>query len=623
MGSRAGALTVAPDDGETGPLAGAGSGSPGAAGDFPADIPLPAMGLPASGRRWRLRTVDAARAAALAGHGALEPVLARILAARGVGVDGLEDYLNPSLRRAMPDPFVLKDMDRAAARLTRAVVDGETVGLFGDYDVDGTTSAALFKLYFDAIGAPMPVYLPDRMAEGYGPSIDAFLDLKRQGAEVIVTVDCGASAHGPIEAAAAEGLDVVVIDHHQMDGPPPAGAAAAVNPNRLDDASGLVNLSAAGVSFMALAALNRALREAGYFKTRPEPNLLSLLDLAALGLVCDVMAITGLTRVMVAQGLKVLGRGGNKGLAALGARAGVKGPPSTYHLGFLLGPRINAAGRIGHARLAFELMTTPDAARREALAEELHVMNAARQEIEAQVQEAALRDIERHQRHADDVIVTAGEDWHAGVIGIVAGRLKEIYDRPVIVIGLEGAAGKGSGRSISGADLGGAIAAARREGLLVAGGGHAMAAGLTIAADKIETFRGWLKARLAGEVARARADRTLDIDAVIAPGAVTKAFSDMVARAGPFGPGNAEPVFALSGVRAISARTVGKGHLSVVLANDSGDKARGIAFRAKGEALGDILESRARIHVAGKVRADDWRGGDAGQIQISDAAPAA
>ena len=591
--------------------------------EFPVDIPLPPMGLAASGRRWRLRAVDPGRAAALAREGALDPILARILAARGVGADALEDYLKPSLRRAMPDPFVLKDMDRAAARLARAVIDGEQVGLFGDYDVDGTTSAALFKLYFDAIGVPLGVYLPDRMAEGYGPSIEAFRVLKGEGAEVIVTVDCGASAHEPIEAAAAEGLDIVVIDHHLMDGPPPAGAAAAVNPNRLDDASGLVNLSAAGLACMALVALNRALREASFFENRPEPDLMSLLDLAALGLVCDVMQITGLTRVMVAQGLKVMARGGNKGLAALGARAGVKGPPSTYHLGFLLGPRINAAGRIGHARLAYELMTTADAARREALAEELHVMNAARQEIEADVQDAALRDIERHQRHADDVIVTAGEGWHAGVIGIVAGRLKEIYDRPVIVIGLDGDVGKGSGRSIAGADLGAAIAEARHKGLLIAGGGHAMAAGLTIAADQVPDFRRHINDRLVAEVAQARAGRTFDIDAVIAPDAVTKPMSDLIARAGPFGPGNAEPVFALSNMRTKSVRTVGKGHLSVVLANDAGAEARAIAFRAKGEALGDILESGGRFHVAGKVRADDWRGGDAGQLQIVDAAPAA
>jgi single-stranded-DNA-specific exonuclease len=527
----------------------------------------------------------------------------------------------------MPDPFVLKDMDRAAERLARAVVDGETVGIFGDYDVDGTTAAAILKLYFDAVGARSLIYLPDRIAEGYGPSIEAFRQLIAEGAGVIVTVDCGATAHEPIEQAAADGADIVVFDHHLMSGPPPSGAAAVVNPNRQDDISGLGGLSAAGVAFMAAVALNRALREAGHFRDRPEPNLIGLLDLAALGLVCDVMPITGLTRVMVAQGLKVLGGnvgggGGNPGLKALGERAGMKGPPSAYHLGFLIGPRINAAGRIGHARLAFELMTTSDAARRADLAERLHIMNAERQEIEADVQAGALRDIEIHQRHADDVIVTAGAGWHPGVIGIVAGRLKEIYDRPVIVIGVDGDVGKGSGRSIAGVDLGAAINAAKSEGLLIAGGGHAMAAGLTIDAGRIDALRRLLNAELAGDIMRARENRMLDIDAVVGPTAVSKSFADLVATAGPYGPGNPEPTFALLNMRAAYLKTVGKGHVSLSLVSETGETVRAIAFRAAGEALGEVLASGRRLHAVGKIRADDWRGGDAGQLQISDAAPA-
>ena len=587
------------------------------------DIPLPPMGAAASGRRWRLRAADLREALAISQKAGLDPLLARVLAARGVTQETVEDYLAPSLRRAMPDPLVLKDMDRAAARLAEAILEGQGIGLFGDYDVDGTTAAAVFKLYFDAVGVPLTVYLPDRILEGYGPSADAFRTLKEDGAEVIVTVDCGASAHGPIEAAARDGVDVVVIDHHLMDGPPPEGAVATVNPNRADDISGLTGLSAAGVAFMALTALNRALRSAGFFKDRQEPDLRMLLDLTALGLVCDVMPITGFTRVLVAQGLKVLGAGGNPGLAVLGERAGVKGPPSAYHLGYLLGPRINAAGRIGHARLAFELMTTQDPARRAELAERLHVLNAERQEIEAAVQAAALRDIESCQRHADDVIVTAGEGWHPGVIGIVAGRLKEIFDRPVAVISLDGETGKGSCRSIAGVDLGAAIAAARSEGLLLAGGGHAMAAGLTVAADRIDAFRRRMNEMLADDAAAARRNRTLDIDAVVAPSAVAKSFSDMIARAGPFGPGNPEPVFALCNMRVEGAKIVGKGHLSLSLVSDGGARVRGIAFRAAGESLGEILKTGERVHIAGKIRADDWRGGEAGQIQVSDAAPAA
>ncbi len=583
-------------------------------------LALPSMGVAASGRTWRLRDADARAAMAIAQSLDLDPVLARILSARGVTAETAAQYLNPSLRDEMPDPFVLKDMDRATERLASAVTSGETIGVFGDYDVDGTTASSILKLYFDWIGAPSLVYLPDRITEGYGPSASAFKALQNEGAGVIVTVDCGASAHEPIEQAARDGVDIVVFDHHLMNGPPPEGARAVVNPNRPDDISGLGNLSAAGVAFMGVVALNRALRDQGFFDGKTEPNLTKLLDLTALGLVCDVMPITGLTRTLVAQGLKVLGGEGNPGLKALGDRAGMKGPPSAYHLGFLLGPRINAAGRIGHARLAFELMTTDDRERRIELAERLHVLNAERQEIEADVQEAALRDIEINQRHADDVIVTAGEGWHPGVIGIVAGRLKEMFDRPVIVIGLDGDEGKGSGRSITGVDLGAAIGDAKDEGLLAAGGGHAMAAGLTIERAKIGAFRRALNVRLRNDIVKARENRTLDIDAVVAPGAVTKTFANLVATAGPYGPGNPEPSFVLLNMRGAYQKTVGKGHLSLTLKSETGESVRAIAFRAGGEPIEEILKSGQRFHVAGKVRADDWRGGDAGQLQISDAA---
>ncbi|GAB4516357.1 MAG: single-stranded-DNA-specific exonuclease RecJ [Amphiplicatus sp.] len=578
------------------------------------------MGPTASGRRWALREADPRAALAIEQKTGVAPLVARALAARGVTGETARAYLNPSLRDSMPDPFVLRDMDRAAARLAEAVLSGETVGVFGDYDVDGTTAAAIFRRYFDAIGAPLSVYLPDRLLEGYGPSIEAFRDLARAGARLVVTVDCGASAHATIEQAAGEGLDVLVIDHHQMSGPPPTGAVAVVNPNRSDDVSGLVNLSAAGLAFMAVAALNRALREAGWFKARPEPNLLQLLDLAALGLVCDVMPITGLARVMVAQGLKVLGQGGNPGLKALAARAGVKGAPSTYHLGFLLGPRLNAAGRIGHARLALELLTGADPARLSALAERLHVMNAERQAIETAVLEAAIAQVEQTDAHEASVIVAAGEGWHPGVIGVVAGRLKEKYDRPAVVIGLEGEMGKGSGRSIAGVDLGAAVAAAKAEGLIAAGGGHAMAAGLTIARAAVAPFTAFLNERLGGDVALARADRRLDIDGVVAVGAVSGALAAMIERAGPFGPGNPEPLVALTNVRPVSARTVGAGHVSCLLANDSGETARAIAFRAGENGLAEMLGAGRRLHAAGRIRRDDWRGGERAQLHLVDAA---
>ena len=581
---------------------------------------LPPMSDPASGRRWIMRDVDAREALTIAQTLNLDPVLARVIASRGVTAAEASVFLNPSLRDTMPDPYVLADMDVAAKRLASAITDGQRVGVFGDYDVDGVTASAILKSYFDMISAPLDVYLPDRITEGYGPSADAFLQLQANGAELVVTVDCGANAHGPVEEAVDAGLEIIVLDHHMMSGPGPKGAVATVNPNRPDDISGLGNLSAAGVAFMTVVATNRLLRDNGFFTEKPAPDLMSLLDLTALGLVCDVMSLKGLTRTLVAQGLKVMRDGGNPGLQSLGERAGVKGAPSTYHLGFLLGPRINAAGRVGHARLAYELLTTSDPRRRHELAEELHVLNAGRQEIEADVQAAALRDIERHQRHHDQIVVAAGEGWHPGVIGIVAGRIKEEVDKPVVVIGIEHGVGKGSGRSITGVDLGGAISAACEAGILTAGGGHEMAAGLTIPASGVDDLRHYLNERLGPSVEEARRNRTLSVDAVVATRAVTKAFHDLVAQAGPFGPGNPEPVVMIANLRARGLKTVGKGHLSLSVAGPDGSEARAIAFRAAETPIEEILRSGRAFHVTGKIRPDDWRGGNAAQIQVTDAA---
>ena len=587
------------------------------------DVPLPAGVCGASGRQWSLRDANSRDVATMVQKLALDHQLARLLSARGVAPEDALAYLNPTLREAMPDPYVLVDMKRAAERIAAAVISGEGIGVFGDYDVDGTTASALLKRYFAALGVDIHIYLPDRMAEGYGPSADAFLSLKDAGARLVITVDCGASAHDAIEAAAAQGLDIVVLDHHLMNGPPPAGAAATVNPNRPDDVSGLTNMSAAGVAFLAVAAVNRVLREKGFFESRPAPDLMALLDLAALGLVCDVMPMTGLARVIVAQGLKVLGMRRNAGLAALAERAGAKGEPTAYHLGFLLGPRINAAGRIGHARLAFELLTADDPARARDLAERLHVMNAERQAIEADVQAQALAQIDDRNLDKDSIIVAAGEGWHPGVVGIVAGRLKEKFDKPVFVIGVENGVGKGSGRSLAGVDIGAAVAAAKNDGLLIAGGGHMMAAGLTASEGAIEEFRRRINTELGDAVARARASRSLFIDAVIGAEAVTRPFAELVSQAGPFGPENPEPVFALCALRVVETRRVGSDHIAATLENGAGTRLRAIAFRAADEALGALLQNAERLHLAGKIRPDDWRGGEAGQLHVTDAAPAA
>lgn len=581
---------------------------------------------------WHLKPADEAAVFRMASAHSLDEALARILVARSVSEGKAEDYLNPSLRAMMPDPSCLTDMDPATARLQSAIMRGEIIGIFGDYDVDGVTATSLLFLYLQALGQTAKIYLPDRVADGYGPSIEAFRTLKEQGATLIVTVDCGASAHEPIDAAGQEGLDIVVLDHHQMAGPPPQGAFAVVNPNRPDDLSGLTNLSAVGVTFMVLVALNRSLRGAGYFNDRAQPDLRQWLDIVALGLICDVMSVTGLTRAMIAQGLRIMtqqmdhGSGGNAGIAALATRAGVKTPASPYHLGFLIGPRINAAGRIGHANMAFEMLTTNDEAKRRHLAEKLHVMNAERQAIEADVLAAAIAQIDGvidTLGHVPQIIIASGDGWHPGVIGIVAGRLKERYDRPAIVIGFDGDIGKGSGRSIDGVDLGGAISSARSDGLLVAGGGHAMAAGLTIDRSQLGGFAEIVQARLFDDVNDAIANRKKWVDGIVAPSAVHASFAALIAKAGPFGNGNPEPVFVIRDIQVLRSKIFSNAHISCSLVSDGGDEARAIAFRCVDDEIGEALLSGRRLHVAGRIKADDWRGGDAGQFQITDVAYAA
>ena len=586
-------------------------------------LALPPMQIAASGRRWVLRDLDPLTALAIEEATGLAPEIARLIAARGVKAGEAERFLTPSLKRDLPDPSALADMDAAAAKLAEAIIAGETCGVFGDYDVDGTCGAAILKLYFDAVGGALEVYLPDRLLEGYGPTIEAFRALKDKGANLIVTVDCGAAAHKAIDEAALEGLSVIVLDHHQMDGDPPQGAYATVNPHRADDRSGLTLLSAAGVVFMAIVALNRALRDRGWFANRAEPDLRRFLDLTALGLVCDVMPMTGLSRVLTAQGLKVLSNGGNPGLKELGRRAGMKGAATAFDLGFLLGPRINAAGRIGHARLAFDLLTTEDPARRASLAEQLHAMNAERQAIERSVQEEAIALIEANSLSSLAAIVVAGEGWHPGVVGIVAGRLKDRYQRPAIVIGVDSGIGKGSARSIAGVDIGAAIRDARHQGLLIAGGGHAMAAGLTADASRLGELRGFLDSALRADVDRAIAGQRFEIDALVAPSAVSAAFATLIELVGPFGPGNPEPVFAMASMNVENVRIIGDAHLACELIGAGGERVRAIAFRAEGERLGALLKSRRPVHVAGRIKKDDWRGADFAQFQIADAAETA
>lgn len=579
-----------------------------------------------TGRAWRERPHDGAIARAHQLRFGLSEPLARALAARGVDEAAAEAYLNPTLRALFPDPSCFSDMDRAAEVLVDAAARGRPCVVFADYDVDGATSAALLVRWFRKLGAELPIYVPDRLTEGYGPSPAAFRRLKAEGAELVVTVDCGAAAHDALIAAAEMGLEVVVIDHHLMRGDPPP-AAALVNPNRPDCLSGQGNLAAAGVTFVLLAALNREARKRGLFGAdRSEPDLRQWLDLAALGAVCDVTCLTGFNRALTAQGLKVMSGWANPGLRALLEVAQAKpGPATTFHAGFVLGPRINAGGRIGRSDLGARLLSTDDAEEARALAEELDALNATRKQIESEAFETAVRKVEQQSNFGPDapVVLVAGEGWHPGVVGIVAGRLRERYRRPAVVIGLDPVAGvgKGSGRSQPGVNLGRAVQAAFEEGLLLAGGGHAMAAGLTVRPDAIPELRAFLSERLAAETEQAVAADALEIDALVAPGAAGKALLDDFRRLEPLGPGNPEPLFAAASVRVAEAMAMRGGHVRCTLTDGGGARLRAVAWRAGETDLGRrLLAGGGALHVAGRLKVDDYMGRDGVQMEIEDAA---
>lgn len=573
-----------------------------------------------TGRRWRSRSENDRLAQAIAQRLGLPELVGRLLAGRAVALEDCERYLDPTLRDHLPDPSRLADMDRAAARLARAVIDGERIAIFGDYDVDGATSSALLARFLRALGVAPLVYIPDRLREGYGPNAPALLELGRQGARVVVTVDCGTLSFAPLAAARAAGIDVIVADHHLAEAALPE-AAAIVNPNRLDDVSGARQLAAVGVAFLLAVAVNRALRAAGFFDRRPEPDLLQLLDLVALGTVADVVPLTGVNRALVAQGLKVLARRGNAGLAALCDVAGLNEPAGAYHLGFLLGPRVNAGGRVGRADLGARLLMTEDAAEARGLAAELNRLNVERQAIEAMVLEAAMAEAGTP-AEGEPLVMVAGEGWHPGVIGIVAARLKERFERPAIVVALDGEQGRGSGRSVPGVDLGAAVTAARQAGLLVNGGGHAMAAGLTVAASRLAPLGEFLRERLAAQMARRAGAATLGLDGAISVRGANAELLDVLERAGPYGAGHPEPRLALTACRVVNAGVVGERHVRCFLTGADGARVKAIAFRAIEGGLGEALLSAAgaSLHVAGTLRADWWRGERRVQFVIEDAA---
>ncbi len=583
------------------------------------------VGCSFSGKSWRPRLAEDRLGLTLAQRLSLPEIVGRALAARGIGADDAEAYLNPTLRELLPDPSHLKDMDTAARRIARAVTGGENIAIFGDYDVDGATSSALLKRFLGAVGAEATVYIPDRIREGYGPNEAALLALHDQGAKVVITVDCGITAFEPLAAAARAGLDVIVIDHHVAE-PQLPEALAVVDPNRLDESSPHRQLAAVGVTYLLVVAVNRELRRTGWYgdgSGRAEPDLLGWLDLVALGTVCDMVKLTGVNRALVAQGLKVMAQRRNPGLAALGDVARLDAPPDAWHLGFLLGPRVNAGGRVGEADLGVRLLTTADGAEAARLAQRLDDHNAERREIEAQVFEDAMAQAAETDTAA--LVFVAAQGWHPGVIGIVASRLGQHFARPACVVALDADVGKGSGRSVAGVDLGAAVIAARQAGHLVNGGGHVMAAGFTVARDRLDGLREFLTARIAQELAQSGYTPTLMVDGALSPKAANTELVDIIGRLAPFGIGNPEPRFAFPRIRVVKADIVGENHVRCIIAGEDGGRLKAIAFRAAGTALGDgLLHGKGMaLHVAGHLRRDDWMGRNGVQLVVDDGAPAA
>jgi len=581
-----------------------------------------------TGRPWRAR-LDAAgeaRALAIAQTGGQNELMARVLAGRGVDLETVARHLEPTLRALMPEPFVLRDMERATARLERAVRGSERVAIFGDYDVDGAASAALLSEYLSACGCATTIRIPDRVLEGYGPNNEAMAAFAAAGASLVVAVDCGAVSHEPIAEAKRLGLDVVVFDHHQAPENLPE-ADALVDPNRQDDLSGLGHLCAAGVVYMGLVALNRALRDSGFFAGRSTPDLMAALDLVALATVADVVPLVGLNRAFALRGLAVMRQRGRPGLAALFDAAGADGPPSAYHLGYLIGPRINAGARIGDAALGARLLTTRDELSAREIAAELDRLNRARREIEmatlAEAEAEALLALGLDERGA--AVVVAGEGWPSGVVGLVAARLKERFERPAFALAVGAREATGSGRSIAGVDLGRVVRAAVESGLALKGGGHAMAAGVTLAKGRIGEFRAFLEQKLAEPVAAARAHSGLAIDAALTAAAATPALARMIEAAGPFGAGNPEPIFALPRHRLADVFPVGADHLRLRALAADGRAIEAIAFRAAGKPLGEALRRLrgANVHLAGALAINRYGGRETAQLRVVDAAEVA
>lgn len=575
------------------------------------------------GKRWTFAHADERIANGIAQAHNLPDMVSRVLVARGIMPEDIGEFLNPTLKAQLPNPSALQDMDRAADRIADAIVKGEKVAVFGDYDVDGATSSALLRRFFRAQGRELRVYIPDRIKEGYGPNAPALLKLKDEGMHVVVTVDCGITAFEPLEAGKAAGLDIIVLDHHRAE-PKLPDVYAVVNPNRLDDTSGQGQMAAVGVTFLAIVAVNRKLRALGWYnESRPEPRILQWLDLVALGTVCDIVPLTGVNRAYVSQGLRVMAMRMNPGIAALADLAAVSEAPNTFHAGFVFGPRVNAGGRVGESDLGWRLLSTDDKLEARVLAQKLHEYNAERKNIEQDVIDYALGYVEDKAKD-DFVILACGEGWHPGVIGIVAARVKERYNRPTCIVSFdERGIGKASARSVSGIDLGAAIVAAKDAGLLIAGGGHKMAAGFTVARHNFDALRAFLNKHARDQLKGADYVPELKLDSVLSTPALTIDLVDRLALLAPFGAGHSEPRFALTGVRVIRPTVVGERHVSCYIQDTAGGASvKAIAFRAMDTELGETLlkAGSTALHLAGHAVINTWQGNRNVNFQIVDAA---
>ncbi|MBL4693339.1 MAG: single-stranded-DNA-specific exonuclease RecJ [Magnetovibrio sp.] len=586
---------------------------------------LGAGNLSLMGKRWLLKAADDRQALGISQSLNVPEILGRVLSDRGLDVETAPDFLDPKLKTQLPDPMHLKDMDKAASRLADAIQANENIAIFGDYDVDGATSSAVLKRFIQGSGGKVKIYIPDRLEEGYGPNAPALLNLQKEGASLVVTVDCGQTSFEPLAEVFEAGLDVIVVDHHQGEATLPK-AFAVVNPNRLDEASPHGQMAAVGVAFLLAVATHAKLRDAAWYSDkRKAPNLMDLLDVVALGTVCDVVPLSGVNRALVTQGLKVMATRQNVGLTALADAAAITEAPSAYHLGFFLGPRINAGGRVGQSDLGARLLTTENVGEATALAQRLCELNADRQEIEAAVLEEATAQVEK--RLGGDIpgpiVIVIGEGWHPGVIGIVASRIKEKYNRPACVISMLGDTGSASGRSVKGADLGAAVIAARQSGLLVKGGGHAMAAGFTVERDKLADLEDFLADRMIQDLGETPPPPGLFIDAITGVEGANYRLVKTLERLAPFGVSNPEPRFCIKNAKIVKADPVGadQSHVRLILTGQSGEgKLTAIAFRAFDSDLGPALVQHAGkpFTLVGRLRMNVWNGYESVQLMVDD-----